>query len=359
MRSGGDGAQVRAVAYRRAGFRIAGAERKHRRHRDRRRPGHTLVQRADHSERRDGAAGSCGIEPREERDERAVRQHDELIVDRLIGGAGIEDCPGCLPRRSTVARAREPGRAVALRREPIPHRVGEARVGRIGGHRLLVVEEVRPVADQRDRSGPRDPSVGRAADQHRIGRARGERRAVERDGDLVRGAIGREGHPRIGRAGVVAAVDRVAACAARERRHSLRPRASAVERHAGQLPACAAVGPAILLPDADEIRRVARVDGNKRLHLGVDVQRARCRRAIATGGEWREIRRAVLRIGQCRVAGRRRRRRAAGRRRTAATPTAARREHERAAQSKGQQRRLRSGLRTYRRRLDLHAVNAP
>src|SRR6266536_2432035 len=86
-----------------------------------------------------------------------------------------------------------------------PFVVGEARVSRVGGHRLLVVEDVPVgVADQRDRLVPRVPLGRRPADEDAVP----EGRLIEGDGDLVGGAAEPEGNPRIGGALVVATVSR-------------------------------------------------------------------------------------------------------------------------------------------------------
>ena len=100
-------------------------------------------------------------------------------------------------------------------------------------------------------------------------------------------SIGREAHPGIARARVVAAVGRVAARAARECRHAARPRSPAVERCAGEHGRRASVRPTVLLPYTDDVVRIAGIDRNHRLDFRVDVQDSRRRHAIATGGEWR------------------------------------------------------------------------
>ena len=104
----------------------------------------------------------------------------------------------------------------------------------------------------------------------------------------MRRAVRADAHPRVRRALVVAAVGRVAARAARERRRRRTlPGVAAVERDAGEQALRAAVGPAILLPDRDQVAPLGRIGTHPRLDLGVAVQRARLRRSVAAGGERR------------------------------------------------------------------------
>ena len=62
--------------------------------------------------------------------------------------------------------------------------------------------------------------------------------------------------------------------------HAL-PRHATVERIPGAQAARAAVGPAVLLPDADQVQRKPRVDRHEGFDLGVRVERSGIRRAAA------------------------------------------------------------------------------
>ena len=76
--------------------------------------------------------------------------------------------------------------------------------------------------------------------------------------------------------------------AAAERRvHGVLPAAPAVGGPLREQPVGAAGRPAVLLPDRDEVVPVARVRGEVRLDLGVQVVGTALRRAVAAGGERR------------------------------------------------------------------------
>src|SRR5438552_16523513 len=85
--------------------------------------------------------------------------------------------------------------------ESIPHLVYVIRVERVGGDRLLVVEiersHVRKIADERHRIAPMVAPVGRLADKHGGGGARGVPQEAEREANEIRVAVGGERDPRI------------------------------------------------------------------------------------------------------------------------------------------------------------------
>jgi hypothetical protein len=121
--------------------------------------------------------------------------------------------------------------------------------------------------------------------EHRTGRAGLESVIVERDRALIRDAVGADRDPRIARARIVGAVRGVAAGAARERRLRDAPREPPVERVAGAQPARAAVGPSVLLPRADQMQRILRVDGDVRLDFPARIHGSGRRHAVAAVGE--------------------------------------------------------------------------
>ncbi len=161
-----------------------------------------------------------------------------------------------------------------LAREPasIPDGVDVRRVCPVCGDRLLVVEvEGRPFADQGRRLAPRIAAVGGLADEDR----RGQEVGARREADEIRFAVRGERHPRIGRPVVVPLVCGGAARARAEVRPRLGPGQAAVVRDGRDDTVGAAVIPAVLLEDADNVVRVRRVGGDERLNLGVRVVRAR------------------------------------------------------------------------------------
>ena len=204
-----------------------------------------------------------------------------MVCDSRPGSKTARAGSHVAPPSVVRAKVRRPA-AVAC--QPVPRHVHAARVERVRRDRLLVVEELRAVDDQRVRVAPGAPAVGRAADGDGVHRPRRERAAAGRERRLPRGAVGADGHPRVGRALVVAAVARVPARAARERHDLALPRAPAVEGHAGHQPAGAAVGPAVLLPHADQVIRIARIHGHLRLDLRIDIHRSNRRRAAGRVG---------------------------------------------------------------------------
>ena len=156
--------------------------------RDRARPGVALVGRAHH--RRGEAAVLVGADVADQVEQHhqiAVRQHHDLIADRLRLVARVEDRLDHVVRGAVVVRAREPreraerGRPhsraragiVAGRDDPLPRDVDESRVGRIRRERLLVVEEVRAVVElDHHRVLPVRALVERARGQHGVGEVR-------------------------------------------------------------------------------------------------------------------------------------------------------------------------------------------
>ena len=230
VRTGGNRAQDGAVAYLCMGLGIESADRLHRRDDDGRRPAHALVGRTN--DRKGGGGRRVGwrVESREKIDQGSVRENHDLIVDRLAVRARIIDRVRDFPGDAAIGSAAEISRAAASAAyEPVPQRVYQTRVGRIGGDRLLVVEKNCTVANQRNRVAPCRAAVGRATDQNRARRPRGEHLAVERKRALIDRTVGRESDPGIRRARVIAAVRGASAGATRERGHVLGPCPSSIE----------------------------------------------------------------------------------------------------------------------------------
>ena len=157
------------------------------------------------------------------------------------------------------------------------------RIERIGGDCALVVERVGAVEDQRRRRLPCRAAIAGPAREHRAVRARRHHLAVESERDQVHDAVRCVGDPRIARARVVAAVRDGAAGAARERNRGAIPVQSAIHRETRDDRLRAAARPAVLLPDADEVGRVAGIDREEWFDLGVDVDRSGRWCSVATG----------------------------------------------------------------------------
>src|SRR5439155_2157462 len=171
------------------------------------------------------------------------------VGDGLRVGAGIVDLAGRLPGVAAVGRAREPGWSRVLRiagigeaGKPIPDRVSVLRVERVRGDGLLVHHQIRvDVVLQRLRLVPGESAIGRAADEHGAVHLV----LVERVDDHQGGAGRTDRDPRIGPALVGAAA------ASREPRGGPLPGVAAIERDGTDYAVGTAVGPAVLLPDAD------------------------------------------------------------------------------------------------------------
>jgi Transposase len=127
---------------------------------------------------------------------------------------------------------------------------------------------------------------------------------ARREADEVRVAVRSERHPRIGRAVVIAPVRGGAARARAEVRPRLAPGLAAVVGDRGDDPVRAAVVPAVLLEDADDVVRVRRTDRDERLDLGVRI--VRTRPADRAPGERARLRSEDERSLRVRAAGRRR-----------------------------------------------------
>ena len=227
--TGGNRAQDGTVAYLGMGIRIESADRLHRRDDDRRRPGHALVWRSNDRKGRRRRRVGRRIEPREKIDQGSIRKNHDLIVERLAVRARIVDRARDFPADTAVGGAAEISRAAAGVVEPVPQRVDQARVGRIGCNRLFVVEKTRAIADHRSRIAPCRAAVGRAADQDCARRSRREHATVERKRALIDRPVGRESDPGIRRARVITAVCGASAGAMRERGHVLGPCPSSIE----------------------------------------------------------------------------------------------------------------------------------
>ena len=216
---------------------------------------------------------ASGIDLGEEVDERAVAEHDDAVAERLARRRRRIDRARGLPARTAVGRARHHARPAARVREAVPHRVNVVAVGRVRGQRILVVEEVRAVADQRRRCAPCQATIGRADDEHRVV-ARLTGIARERQGHRVDRAIRRDVDPRVGGALIVAAVGRRATAATRHRLQHASPGLTAVERGRRDHRTRAAIGPTVLLPGGDEVARVGGIGYDERLDLGIDEEAA-------------------------------------------------------------------------------------
>lgn len=283
---------------------------------------------------RNRAGGRHAIDLGKQIDQRAVGRNHDHVAERLIGGARIVDGTSRFPRRSSVDGAGEIRRPARIAcHQPVPGRVHEGSAERIGGDGVLVVEEAGTIADECRRRTPAEAAIGRAHNQHGVDRARFERAAGGGQAHRISRPIGRERQPGIRCAGVVAAVGEGAAAATRHRQGRTRPGLAAVEGSRAHESARRAVGPAILLPDADQIRRIRGIHSNVRLDLGV-LEHGSGAAAIAIERERRGSRGQVLKVR----GGRRRRWWWGGRRRcrsagaTAATATAgAQREREQEA----------------------------
>ncbi len=240
---------------------------------------------------------------------RAGGRNDDLVADRLVLLARVEDRTALAPRDAAVGRLREHRRSaegrrdvegarvrvLARRDEPVPGGVRDVRHGRIGRDRLLVVQHRRRrVEARRHRRLPRLAAVERAADEDRAGTAEGGTVRVERVGDRVDDLpVGREAEPRIGR--TVEETRRPARGPLADRELRLArgemPARAAVVRDDDDVAVRAAVVPAVLLEHRDEVAGVAGVDRDVRLDLCVrvvdtagrggrgDLGRARGRRA--------------------------------------------------------------------------------
>ena len=128
---------------------------------------------------------------------------------------------------------------------------------------------VADVADERHRVAPGVAAVGRLADQHGATRLRGVPDEGQRKADEVRGAVRRERDPRVGRPLVVAAVRRGSPRAGREGRIRHVPGQSAVVAHRRRKPPSATERVPVLLVDADDVRRIGRIDRDPWLQLAV------------------------------------------------------------------------------------------
>src|SRR3989442_8446054 len=271
------------------------------------RPGGALVRRADERQTDVVLRAPVAVLERQELGkevhQRSVREHRDLLGDRLIVGRGVVNDPRRLPRVTAVGRAGEHSRpgepAVPLvlavpHQEPcdvprrgvdsVPDRIHELGVGRVGGHRLLVVEEARVrVTDKRDGLAPVVTAVGRLADQDRRDEVLEQ---VDGQADLVGVAVRRERDPRVGRAIVVAAVGGRAPRAAAEVRRPDPPGRGPILAEGRDQPVRPAVRPAVLLPHGHAVPRVGRVHLDPQLDLRVLIDgRARLGDSLAAGSE--------------------------------------------------------------------------
>src|SRR2546422_6285416 len=272
------------------------------------RPGSALVRRADERQTDVVLGAPVAVLERQElgKDvhQRPVREHRDLVTESLIVGPGVVNDPRRLPRVTAVGRAGEhsrPGEPAVPLVLPVPHeeprhvprrgvgsvpdRIHELGVGRVRGHRLLVVEEAWiGVTDQRDGLAPVVTAVGRLADQERRDEVLGEQ--VDGQANLVGVAVRRERDPRVGRAIVVAAVGGSAPRAAAEVRSPDPPGRAPILGEGRDQPVRPAVRPAVLLPHGDEVPRVGRVHVDPRLDLRVLIDgRARLGDSLAAGSE--------------------------------------------------------------------------
>ncbi len=156
------GHQTGAVAHHCVGVRIAGADGLQIGDGDRSGPGGAVI------------GGLHRPHPRRARpefgenvDHHGARQHDDLVADGLALRTRIVDAAGELPGGAGAGRHGKVARPGRLPGEPVPHRVHIIRIGRVGGDRALVIEELRAVLNERDRRTPAEAAVAPVKDNDR------------------------------------------------------------------------------------------------------------------------------------------------------------------------------------------------
>ena len=249
-----------------------------------------MVCRALHLDVESRGVAPRSVEKVKDIDESPIREHGNLVADRAREAGLCVDRPRRVPRPAAVGRAREHrvaaegervlgADALGLTRlpEPIPHRVDVVRVERVGGDRLLVVEiersHVRKIADERHRIAPMVAPVGRLADKHGGGGARGVPQEAEREANEIRVAVGGERDPRIRGSLVITAVRLRTARADAEGRIRGAPGGAAVVAHRGTQSAGPTERVAVLLVDADDVRGIRGIHRDPRLQFAIHVVR--------------------------------------------------------------------------------------
>ncbi len=229
-------------------------------------------------------------------DARLGIDHD-LVTDGLAVLPGIEDRPGARPGFAAVSGLGEPGRAservsvegriraVARGHEPVPHDVCDACMERIGGNGLLIVEEMGKLEDgagalvglDQVRVDPGTAAVARGDSRDTgvvvaAGRPAGAVGRQQTDG--VRGPIRPDGDPGIRGPVVRCPGERVQdgpGSAPAEGQRALAPGLTTVGREPGDQALSPAVRPAVLLPHANNVFRIGRIDGNPGFNLSIEV----------------------------------------------------------------------------------------
>jgi hypothetical protein len=146
--------------------------------------------------------------------------------------------------------------------DAVPHGIDEARIVRVRGDAVLVVQEARVgVLDQELERLPHSPTVGRAVVGHAVvaEATGGKRIGVGDEAHRVQRPVRRERQPRIGRP-----IERAAGAGRAHRHCHLRPTLPAIVAPRDHVALRGAVRPAVLLVDTDDVERVGRVDVNPR-----------------------------------------------------------------------------------------------
>ena len=142
--------------------------------------------------------------------------------------------------------------------EPVPDGVDEAASSRIGGDRLLVVDDVGVGAR---RSAPGRLQVRPRSSERLTERSPGRACWRRRKGDLPGGAVGADADPGVGGALVVPPLQSVNAATLLSRCGRCRAWSRSPTTFG------ASVRPAVLLPGADQVAAVHGIDGDGGLHL--------------------------------------------------------------------------------------------
>jgi hypothetical protein len=204
-------------------------------------------------------------------DQRAVGQNQDLVKSDCAIRSRIIDAMCRLPSDAAVGRAGEiRGTDVWRTGRPVPNGINIVRVVGVGRDGLLIVEARRCgcIANESHGISPRESSIGRPADEH----GRCVVRIRQRERYLIGDAVRRDCNPRV--AGAIVGCQAAAVGKRGERRG---PCASPIHRDAGHQTARSAVGPTVLLPDADDVAGIRWINRNKWLDRAVVEVDARLR----------------------------------------------------------------------------------
>src|SRR6266545_4826501 len=233
-------------------------------------PGAPAVDRAHHLEAHEHHVVGRGIGVLDrgvEVVERAgARVRDDHVADGLLERCGVHDHLRAAPGPAAVAggghqrRAGDEEAAVGSELQAVPDLVRAAAPDRVGGDRVLVVEEGQlGVGDDRGGVAPGPAAVVGGGRDDRVARGVG----VEGQRAAVDDAVGSGADPRVGGALVVDAARR----ATGHRPGDLVEGTPAVGGEAGGDAVRAAVAPAVLLPRADHAVAPVRIAGDRGFHL--------------------------------------------------------------------------------------------